>query len=90
MPRFYFTVYDRSRKVPDREGTECEDLASAKLEAVTSAKELAKQAIDNDVAPGTICVEILNERGEIVSALTVQEVIDHPISPAFSASCDGS
>jgi hypothetical protein len=88
LPRYFFHVFQNGRKVPDREGTVCDDLTSAKLEAVGSAKELARQAIDSDVPPSTVCLEIVDEEDRVLAALTVGELLDNPTHPKFHDTCE--
>lgn len=87
MSRFFFHIIDAGGIIPDEEGTECPNLLAAQAEAKSSARDLARQAIRRGASPSSICVEIHDQRGKVVSALTVQEVMAHPQHPSFDASC---
>ena len=87
MPRYFFHVYQNNRRISDREGTDCPDLGEAKSEAVVSAKELAGQAIGSSTPPSSLCVEIADEGGVTLTALTIAEVLEHPASPHFKKNC---
>ena len=88
MPRYFFDVLQKGRRTADVEGTVFETVEGAKADALVSAKELAKQAIDNDVPPGTVCLEITDETGTVVAALTIAEVLEQPVTPEFHQSCE--
>jgi hypothetical protein len=87
MPRYFFHVYQDDRRVDDTEGTACRDLEEAKNYAVESARELANQAIGNGTPPSTLCLEIADNMGRILAALTIAEVMENPGSPAFKQNC---
>jgi hypothetical protein len=87
MPHYFFPVYQAGRKVDDTEGTACHDLSAAKDYAVESARELANQAIGSGIPPSTLCVEIVDDAGRTLAALTIAEVIEHPAAPSFKPNC---
>jgi hypothetical protein len=87
MPRYFFHVLINGRIIPDEEGTVCQDLEAAKLDARESATDIARQALDIGVSPKTICVEIHDLDGKVLAALTVEEILKHPNNPAFGPAC---
>lgn len=88
MQRFFFHVYQDHRRIEDREGTVCETTTQARTEAIQSVKELAKQAISSNVSPLQTCLEIVDEEGVIVAAITVAEILAHPTMPRFQDTCE--
>lgn len=86
--RYFFHIIDHGHLVPDEEGMECLSVEAACAEARASATDLARQAIRHGALPSDICVEIQDSDGRVVSALTVEEVMTHPQTPAFATACD--
>lgn len=89
MQRFFFHVYEDHRRIEDREGTLCATASQARIEAIQSAKELARQAISRNASPLQTCLEIVDEKGAIIAALTVEEILAHPTTPRFQDTCEG-
>ena len=85
--RYFFYIIDNGQIIPDEEGSECSDLDAAKEEAKASALDLARQAIHRGWRPTTICVEIQDGEGRVLSALKVQEIFEHPRRPIFDKAC---
>ena len=53
-------------------------------------RDLIKQYMDSRIALAESCVEIRDDDGQVVAVLTVAEVLDHPIHPAFKNQCGDS
>ena len=87
MSRFFLHVYDQGRLIEDTEGSECRDIEEALNEAKASAHDLAKQALARHEPADHICVEIHDENGKVVAALTAAEVIAGPQHPRFIPTC---
>jgi hypothetical protein len=90
MVRFFFHVYEQGRLIPDEEGSLCADLDAAKTEAKASARDLARQALSEGQTVDDICVEIHDEGGRVLAALTIREILSHPDHPNFDSSCAAS
>jgi hypothetical protein len=88
MQRYFFHVHQDSRLISDPEGSLCEGVEIARIEAIDTAKDLAHRAIENGVSANSICVEIIGEDGIRVAALTVAEVLEHPDTPIFRDACE--
>jgi hypothetical protein len=58
LARYYFQFRDGDRVIDDPEGTECRDIAHARLEALAAAREIVGAAIrfGQDVPGDTIVV----------------------------------
>ena len=87
MPLYYFHIYQRGTLIRDEEGTFCSDLDAAKHEASASAADLARQAVAGGEAVDELCVEIHDAQERVLAGLTLQEVLSHPVHPAFTPSC---
>lgn len=87
MSRFFFHVYDKGRLIADEEGSECRNIGEALDEAKASAHDLAKQALARHEPADHICVEVHDENGKVVAALTAAEVIARPQHPRFIPTC---
>jgi hypothetical protein len=87
MSRFFFHVREGERLVRDEEGSECPDLAAAREEAKASARDLAKQYLDDRTAPDPLCVEICDAAGRVLTVLPMAELLDNPAAPAFHEHC---
>ena len=87
MPRFFIDLRDRSGLVRDEEGAIYSHIEDALDEAKASARDLAKQYMDERLSLGSTCVEIRDVQGRTVATLTVAEVLEHPIHPAFKNDC---
>ena len=87
MPHFFIDLRDTRGMVLDDEGAEFDHIEDAFDEAKASARELLKQYVDNHIPLDETCVEIRDVFGRTIAVLTVAEVIDHPINPAFKNHC---
>ena len=87
MPRFFIDLRDGSGLVRDEEGAIYSHIEDALDEAKASARDLAKQYVDDRMSLGSTCVEVRDVQGRTVATLTVAEVLEHPIHPAFKNDC---
>ena len=87
MLRFFIDLRDRSGLVRDEEGAIYSHIEDALDEAKASARDLAKQYMDERISLGSTCVEVRDVQGRTVATLTVAEVLEHPIHPAFKNDC---
>ena len=88
MPRYFFHILDQGELVRDEEGTLCPSFDGAIEEAKASARDLARQEIARGQSPEQVCVEIHDERGRILGALSLLEVVRHPSRPKLQSACD--
>lgn len=87
MGRYFFYIVNDGQKVPDREGDEFPDLQAAKLEAIASARDLARQEIAARRSLKNACIEIHDEDGRILASVDIHEVLDNPQAPGFGKQC---
>jgi hypothetical protein len=87
MPRFYIDIRDKGGLVKDEEGAVYDHVEDALTEAKASARDLVQQYMDSRISLGTTCVEVRDTQGRTVASLTVAEVLDHPVHPAFKNDC---
>jgi hypothetical protein len=87
MERYFIDLRDVNGVIADDEGAQFDHLEDALEEAKESARDLAKQYLDNRRSVTEACVEIRNAKGQTVATLTVQEVMAHPVHPAFKSKC---
>ena len=87
MARYYFHIQDRLGAIRDEEGAEFSSLDNAKEEAKASAKDAARTYLAQGVPLDSPCVEICDELGTVVAAISVREVLAHPEAPRFAADC---
>ena len=73
--------------IRDDEGADFTGLEAALDEAKASARDLVKQYVDNRVALGESCIEVRDDQGRRVAVLTVAELLEHPVHPAFKNNC---
>ncbi len=75
MPLYYFHLQDGSSRLPDRQGVPLPDSEAAWYQGIRSAREI----IDRDLQAGRVTgdglVDIVNEAGEQVCTVQLQEVI---------------
>jgi hypothetical protein len=88
MPHFYIDLRDDAGTIRDEEGASFTDIEEALDEAKATARDLAKQLISNRKPLSQSCVEIRDTQGRTVAVLTVAEVLDHPVHPAFKNKCN--
>jgi hypothetical protein len=87
MARYFIDLRDRDGIVKDEEGAIFPDIEDALDEAKQSARELVQQYMDRRFSLGETCVEVRDVQGRTVATLTVAEVLEHPVHPAFKNSC---
>jgi hypothetical protein len=87
MTRYFIDLRDKAGMVSDEEGADFPSLEAALNEAKASARDLVKQYLDNRTPLEESCVEVRDTDGQVVAALTVAEVLDHPANPAFKDQC---
>jgi len=87
MPRFFIDLRDQTGLIRDEEGAIYEHIEDALDEAKASARDLVRQYMDNRIPLSTSCVEVRDVKGRTVATLTVAEVLDHPVHPAFKNGC---
>ena len=87
MPRFFIDLRDQTGLIRDEEGAIYDHIEDALDEAKASARDLVRQYMDNRIPLSTSCVEIRDTQGRTVATLTVAEVLEHPVHPAFKNNC---
>lgn len=87
MAHFFIDLRDGSGLVRDEEGAIYPHIEDALDEAKASARDLVQQYMDNRISLNATCVEVRDVQGRTVAALTVAEVLEHPIHPAFKNHC---
>lgn len=87
MALYFIDVRDQGGMARDEEGSDFPTLEDALTEAKNSARDLVRQFMDRRTPLGETCVEVRDSVGRIVAVLTVAEVLEHPIHPAFKNSC---
>lgn len=87
MPHYFIDLRDGQERVPDDEGAEFSSLEEALTEAKESARDIVQQYAKGAIPLDNTCVEVWDTSGQIVAVLTVAEVLDHPIHPAFKNDC---
>jgi hypothetical protein len=88
MSRFFFYIVSEGEVLPDHEGAEFADLQRAKVEAVASARDVARQQIAERRSLKNACIEIRDGKGRILTSIDVHEVLDNPERPGFGAHCE--
>jgi hypothetical protein len=87
MARYHFNIRDRNGVNVDDEGANFAFFGEALEEAKASARDLARQLLDNPTVLLEQCVEVTDEAGNVLSALSVVEVLKHPNFPKFQDKC---
>jgi len=87
MARYYFYIVNNGEVIADLEGDEFPDLPSAKVEAVASARDVARQQIAERRSLKDACIEIRDANGRVLASVDIQEVLDHPVLPGFESQC---
>jgi hypothetical protein len=88
VPRFFIDIRDGHDLVCDEEGAVYGHVEEALSEAKASARDLVQQYVEDRMPLGATCVEVRDAQGRTVASLTVAEVLDHPVHPAFKNACD--
>jgi hypothetical protein len=87
MPHYFIDLRDERGMIRDEEGSDFASLEDALTEAKDSARDIVRQFMDRRIALGATCVEVRDAKGRVVAVLTVAEVLEHPVHPAFKNSC---
>ena len=90
MTRYYIDLRDAGGTVRDEEGADYAHLEDALDEAKASARDMVQQYMDRRLSLESTCVEVRDSSGRTMAALTVAEVLDHPVHPAFKTDCADS
>ena len=88
MPKYFIDLRDATGMVRDGEGAHYEYFEDALDEAKASARDLVRQYMDDRISLRETCVEVRDVQGRTVAALTVAEVLEHPVHPHFKSECD--
>jgi hypothetical protein len=78
MARYYFNVRDARGIVPDDEGDEFILFSDAMDEAAASARDLAKQFMDERRTIANTFIDVLDITGAVRATLTVTDVLERP------------
>lgn len=76
MPRYYFHIRDHEHVAKDEEGTELDGLEAAKIEARTSAQDLAIDRLRAAKPIDGRKVEVTDESGKIVYVFPVRDLVE--------------
>jgi hypothetical protein len=87
MVRYFIDLHDAGGVLCDEEGAEYGHLEEALDEAKASARDVVRHHLDNQLSLNDVCVEVRDEQGRTVAALTVAEVMAHPVHPHFRNHC---
>jgi hypothetical protein len=87
MPKFFIDVRDAGGIANDDEGSEFAHVEDALNEAKASACDLVRQYMDNQIPLTATCVEVRDTQGRTVAALTIAELLEHPVHPEFKSEC---
>jgi hypothetical protein len=87
MPHFFIDLRYKGGTAFDEEGAEFAHLEDALTEAKNSARDLVRQFMDDRTPLSETCIEVRDTDGHVVAVLTVAEVLEHPIHPAFKNTC---
>lgn len=79
---YFFHVTERDEYVPDREGIEQPDLAAVEKAAIEGASALIAEAVKKGIRDYQGRIEVDDERGEQVFALTFACPIQIEVVPA--------
>ena len=75
MPRFFFHIRHQDQTVPDPEGSDLPDLATAVAEATRSARELmADELRHGPLTPGR-SFEIVGDDGAVLATVAFQDCL---------------
>lgn len=85
--RYFIDIRDGQGTVRDQEGAVFASLEAALDEAKESARDIVRQYMTDRIPLTATCVEVRDMGGNRVAALTVAEVLAHPVHPHFQAEC---
>lgn len=87
MPRYFIDFRDQGGITRDEEGSDFRNLEDALTEAKDSARDLVRQFIDRRTPLNDTCIEVRDGDGRVVAVLTVAEILNHPVHPAYKNTC---
>jgi hypothetical protein len=87
MARYFIDLHDARGIVRDEEGADYAHLEDALDEAKASARDMVQQYMENRVSMNATCIEVRDTAGRTLASLTVAEVLEHPVHPAFKNHC---
>jgi hypothetical protein len=87
MTRYFIDLRDARGTVRDEEGADYAHLEEALDEAKASARDMVQQYMEGRVPLTETCVEVRDASGRTLASLTVAEVLEHPVHPAFKNRC---
>jgi hypothetical protein len=64
MPRYYFPSWDGDKFLPDEDGVEFEDLNQARVAAICSLAEMARDSLPTSSGERVLKVHVLDGGGE--------------------------
>lgn len=88
MTRYFIDLRDARGTIRDEEGREFAHLEDALDEAKASARDMVQQYMQDRISLNETCVEVRDEAGRTLASLTVAEVLEHPVHPAFKSRCN--
>lgn len=87
MARYFFNIHKPDSVATDHTGLEFTELGYALDEAKAVARDVALQYLDRGLSLSEPCIEITDDAGRVVAALSVGEVLAHPYAPEFKDEC---
>jgi hypothetical protein len=75
MPQYYFHVRDETGFTPDLEGQELPDLAAARNEATSAARELLGEKLLHGGSLNHRTIEIADTNGEVVGQVNSRDIL---------------
>jgi hypothetical protein len=87
MAKYFIDLRDARGTIRDEEGADYAHLEDALDEAKASARDMVQQYMDGRISLNETCVEVRDDSGRTLASLTVAEVLDHPVHPAFKNHC---
>lgn len=77
MPRYYFHVREGSVLNRDTEGQELPDAEAARLEAISSSREMLGEKLLHGGSLNNRSIEIADETGHVVDVVNSRDVLFH-------------
>lgn len=75
MPKFFFNVMTANGRIDDPEGTELDNLAQARTEAIADARELMSTAMSEGRTIFGRSIDICDEAGTVLMTLPFSEAV---------------